>query len=243
MSNFQAEFLSVGRTHAGTVRAHNEDSLIERGDAGLWAVSDGMGGHMAGDVASAVVIQWLGRAQRQNGTPFIDVVKDAIASANEELHRKGTSVSTAKTMGATVTVLGAEGSRFFCLWAGDSRLYRLREGTLTRLTRDHRYIQDLLDTGILLESDAETHPKRNVITRAVGIDAEVKLDTCEGEIRSGDVFLLATDGVTGVCKDRELAEILGKAGLKEAADQIVALCLKRGAPDNLSLVLVRRAAH
>jgi serine/threonine protein phosphatase PrpC len=242
MHDLRAEFQSVGRTHAGAVRAHNEDSLVERDDLGLWAVSDGMGGHTAGDVASALVVEWLGRVRRGNGTPFIETVRGAIADANRELYRRGSSISAATTMGATVTVLGTEGPRFFCLWAGDSRLYRMREGNFIRLTRDHRYIQDLLDSGILRESDAETHPKRSVITRAVGIDADVKLDTTEGDMRPGDVFLLATDGVTGVCKDAELAEILGSAGLEQAADKIVALCLKRGAPDNLSLILVKRLA-
>jgi serine/threonine protein phosphatase PrpC len=242
MQNLLAEFQSVGRTHAGTVRSHNEDSLVERSDVGLWAVSDGMGGHRSGDVASALVIDWLGRVQRPVGKPFMDAVKNAIAEANRELYRQGSQVSASSTMGATVTVLGAEGGRFFCLWAGDSRLYRMRDGQLLRLTRDHRYIQDLLDSGILQESDAENHPKRSVITRAIGIDADVKLDSAEGDMRVGDVFVLATDGVTGVCKDSELAGILSKDGLDTAADRIVTLCLERGAPDNLSLILVKRTA-
>jgi serine/threonine protein phosphatase Stp1 len=243
MHDLGTEFQSVGRTHAGAVRAHNEDALIERGDIGLWAVSDGMGGHAAGDVASALVVESLGRVQRRNGSPFIETVKGAIEDANLELHRKGASVSSAHTMGATVTVLASEGPRFFCLWAGDSRLYRMRDGQFLRLTRDHRYIQDLIDSGMLRESDAETHPKRSVITRAVGIDADIKLDVCEGDMRPGDIFLLVTDGVTCVCKDSELAEILGNSGLGEAADRIVALCLSRGAPDNLSLILLRREAR
>ena len=242
MQDIRADFQSVGRTHPGAVRPHNEDALIERSEIGLWAVSDGMGGHLAGDVASALVIEQLRKVTRQAGGQFIDAVRGAIGAANRELYEKGSLVSAATTMGATVVALGSEDGRFFCLWAGDSRAYRLRNGEFVRITRDHRYIQDLLDSGVLKESEAETHPRRNVITRAVGIESDVKLDVAEGEVQAGDLFLLASDGVTGVCKDAELAEILKTPDLNAAADKIVALCLDRGAPDNLSLILVKRQA-
>ena len=226
MHKLKAEFQSVGRTHPGSVRAYNEDALLERADLGLWAVSDGMGGHAAGDVASALIVERMQAVGIRPGENFIASVRTALSEANAELYRRGAALSAKTTMGATVVVLGAFDMRFFCLWAGDSRLYRFRKGKLSRITRDHRYIQDLLDSGILQESEAEHHPRRSVITRAVGIDAELKLDLSEG-----------------VCKDDELAEILGSTSLDDAADKIVALCLERGAPDNLSLILVRSAAR
>lgn len=240
MHNLKAEFQSVGRTHAGKVRACNEDSLVERADLGLWAVSDGMGGHRAGDVASALVVEEISRVDRVRPGRLSERVRKAILDANSELYRRGSLVSEDATMGATVTVLGTENSKFFCLWAGDSRLYRFRDGKLARLTRDHRYIQDLLDSGILQESEAENHPRRSVITRAVGIDPDLKLDSLEGDILQGDVFMLATDGVTGVVRDDELAGILGGTNLDAAADRIVSLCLQRGAPDNLTLIIVKK---
>ena len=141
-------------------------------------------------------------------------------------------------MGATVTVLGVDAKNFFCLWAGDSRLYRFRGDRLTQLTRDHRYVQALIDSGLLDEAEAENHPRRSVITRAVGVDLELQLDHCEGLIEADDVFLLMTDGVSGVCKDREIAVILSRYTLEDAADRIVEHCLQRGAPDNLSLILI-----
>jgi serine/threonine protein phosphatase PrpC len=147
-------------------------------------------------------------------------------------------VSPDHTMGATDTVLGAVAKNFFCLWAGDSRLYLFRGGRLTQLTRDHRYVQALIDSGLLDEAAAETHPRRSVITRAVGVEADLKLDLYEGKIEPGDVFLLVTDGVSGVCNNDEIADMLSGRGLEEAADRIVERCLQRGAPDNLSLVLV-----
>jgi serine/threonine protein phosphatase Stp1 len=141
-----------------------------------------------------------------------------------------------------VTVLGIENGRYVCLWAGDSRLYLYRGGALMQVTRDHRYIQDLLDSGMLNELEAQHHPRRSVITRAIGVDATLKLDRRDGAVELGDTFLLATDGVTAVCKDAELAEIVATLDLAEAADEIVGLCLERGAPDNLSLVLVKATA-
>ena len=239
MHDGKMSFQSVARTHPGAVRPCNEDAVLQRAEAGIWAVSDGMGGHAAGDVASTLVIDSL-KELTPTGDNFTspDAVRDTLTRANGELYARGSSVSPDQTMGATVTVLGVDAKNFFCLWAGDSRLYRFRGGRLTQLTRDHRYIQALIDSGLLDEEEAANHPRRSVITRAVGVDADLKLDLCEGGIEPGDVFLLMTDGVSGVCKDDEIADILSRHGLEEAADRIVERCLQHGAPDNLSLVLV-----
>jgi serine/threonine protein phosphatase PrpC len=235
-------FRSVARTHPGAVRPCNEDAVLERGEAGLWAVSDGMGGHAAGDVASALVVNFLkGLAPTGKGSTSADSVRDTLVYANNDLYTRGTSVSPDQTMGATVTVLGLDGKNFFCLWAGDSRLYRFRNWELTQLTRDHRYVQALIDSGVITEMEAANHPRRNVITRAVGVDPELRLDRLEGTVEAGDVFLLVTDGVSGACTDAEIADILRRNSLDAAADMIVERCLKHGAPDNLSLVLVAAA--
>jgi serine/threonine-protein phosphatase Stp1 len=228
-------FRSVSRTHTGLVRSHNEDALVERSDVGLWAVSDGMGGHTAGDVASGLVVAALGRLAHEHLTP--DGVRAALQEVNDDLLARSQGKQD-RTMGATVTVLGSNGSDFFCLWAGDSRLYRLRGGKLTQLTRDHRFIQDLLDSGRITEAEARTHPRRNVITRAVGVAKDLRLDDCNGPIESGDVFLLVTDGVTGSCTDEEIVTALSGKSLDAAADDIVQRCLDQGAPDNLTLLLI-----
>ncbi len=238
MHDGMTKFHSVARTHAGNVRSHNEDALIERGDIGLWAVSDGMGGHAKGDVASALVVTALRNLATPRATP--GAVREVLKKANTELFRQGSS-SPDRTMGATVTVLGADDKHFFCLWAGDSRLYLLRNAKLAQLTRDHRYIQHLLDSGMLTEEQARQHPRRSVITRAVGVDRELKLDAGEGAVEPGDVFLLVTDGVTGVCTDAEIAAAFSTKTLDDGADEIVRLCLQRGAPDNLTLLAVQCA--
>jgi serine/threonine-protein phosphatase Stp1 len=242
MEAVQRAFVSVSRTHIGLVRPTNEDALAERHDIGLWAVSDGMGGGAAGDVASALVVDSLMRLACTERDPVL-AVRQALAGANAEIYRRGGLHSPPAAMGATVAVLGAELTRFFCLWAGDSRLYRFRTGIMSRITRDHRYIQPLVDAGILDEEAAEKHPCRNIITRAVGINEEVELDYIQGKIEPGDLFLLTTDGVTAVCRDHELSAIFSTFNLEDAADRIVSICLERGAPDNLSLVLIERKAR
>ncbi len=240
MRQSKLEFHSIGRTHVGKVRSLNEDSLVGRDDVKVWAVSDGMGGHTAGDVASGLVTNAIRTLSPPwSGGSLAASLRETLYRANDELFRRGASSSRNSTMGATVAVLGIEENAYFCLWAGDSRLYLYRDGALTQLTRDHRYVQELLDSGVLNELEAQHHPRRSVITRAVGVDATLKLDSCNGRIAPGDIFLLATDGVTAVCKDPELAEIVSSRELQDSADEIVRLCLERGAPDNLSLVLVK----
>jgi serine/threonine-protein phosphatase Stp1 len=231
-------FRSVSRTHTGLVRSHNEDALIERSDVGLWAVSDGMGGHSAGDVASGLVVGALRQLAKDRVSP--DGIREALEAVNDDLLARS-SGSQDRTMGATVTVLGFNGASFYCLWAGDSRLYRLRDGKLTQLTRDHRFIQDLLDSGRITEAEARKHPRRNVITRAVGVAKALELDGCDGPIESGDMFLLVTDGVTGTCSDDEILSALSGKPFDAAADEIVRRCLDHGAPDNLTLLLIGTA--
>ena len=235
MHDGKMTFRSVSRTHTGLVRSHNEDSLVERSDVGLWAVSDGMGGHAAGDVASGLVVAALSQLPRDRLSP--DGVREALDGVNDDLLARSSGAQD-RTMGATVTVMGSNGSSYFCLWAGDSRLYRLRKGKLTQLTRDHRFIQDLLDSGRITEAEARIHPRRNVITRAVGVAKELELEGCDGTIEPGDVFLLVTDGVTGACTDEEILTALTGKSLDEAADDIVGRCLDHGAPDNLTLLLI-----
>jgi serine/threonine-protein phosphatase Stp1 len=235
---------SAARTHAGCVRILNEDAVLERSDIGLWAVSDGMGGHLAGDIASALVVDTLERMPRPKGEiSLAGSVHGALVRANDRLYRRGAAYGENSTMGATVAVLGIEEGRYFCLWAGDSRLYRFRGGRLTQLTRDHRYVQELLDSGTLDERSAKAHALRNVLTRAVGTDPEIRLDRRDGAIAPGDIFLLTTDGVTTVCEDQQITEILSAGGRDRAADEILACGLRCGAPDNLSLVLVEVQAN
>lgn len=234
---------SAGRTHEGCVRRLNEDSFIEAPQLGLWAVADGMGGHEAGEVASRKVVEALAALPAPaSGFGFVRDVSEALQSANGELIAFAAE-RYADVVGSTVVALLAVDGHYACLWAGDSRGYLFRGGALSRLTRDHSLVQELVDKGALTPDEARTSRRGNVITRAVGVDAALELEMAQGPMRLGDVFLLCSDGLTGVLEDGEIAALLARvADLETCAERLVEAALERGAPDNVTAVLVRAEA-
>jgi serine/threonine-protein phosphatase Stp1 len=141
-------------------------------------------------------------------------------------------------MGATVALLWIMENRFCCLWAGDSRIYRLRGMQLERLTRDHRYVEDLLELGLVKAEDLERHPHRNVVTRAIGSELRLDLASSEGIIDAHDIFLLVTDGVSNLCDDEEVRCVLVGNAPARSVDDLFTICIARGAPDNMTAVLI-----
>jgi serine/threonine-protein phosphatase Stp1 len=231
---------SVARTHVGCRRKINEDALLARADLRLWAVADGMGGHDAGEVASALVIDTLAALPPGLGLAARgDAVAKAIQDANARLIAMGRDGPQQRTIGSTVVALIAEGGGFACLWAGDSRAYLARASALSQLTHDHSLVQELVDAGELAPADANAHPNANVITRAVGANGTLQIDRIEGDIRPGDVFLIASDGLTRLASEAELLTSLQMPDLAAAADGLIETCLARGAPDNVTLIIVR----
>jgi serine/threonine protein phosphatase PrpC len=234
------DFECVSRTDVGLRRKVNEDSLLVRTDRGLWAVADGMGGHEAGDVASAKVTDALRRLPIVYGLD--DLVASAVAAlqgVNRELIALAGAGSGQRTIGSTVVGMAIADGQFRCFWAGDSRAYRVRGARIDQLTRDHSLVQDLVDAGMLDPREAEHHPNANVITRAVGVVEELKVDVVSGDARPGDQFLLASDGLTRLVDDDELAGELTTRRPEEAVDRLVDMVLARGAPDNVSLIIVK----
>jgi len=227
-------FLSVVRTHVGCRRRLNEDAVLASPQRRLWAVADGMGGHEAGEVASAMVVEAL--SQCPDGA---EAALAALTEVNARLIEMGRTGGDSRTIGSTVVGITANSSRFTCFWAGDSRAYRLRDGTLTRLTRDHSLVQELVDGGMISEEEAEIHPNANIITRAVGVHDELQVDTIAGGVRSGDLFLLASDGLTRLVGDQELSAELRGGDIEMSAERLLQLALDREAPDNVSLILLR----
>ena len=233
-------FETVARTHVGCRRKVNEDAILARPELRLWAVADGMGGHHAGDVASARVIEAL--AQGAHGGDIqarTSDVRQQLEATNAQLRALANVGPEPKTIGSTVVAMVVEAGAFACLWAGDSRIYLLRERALTQLTRDHSLVQELVDLGEIDPADARTHPNGNVITRAVGADDRLEVDVVTGDVRPGDAFLLASDGLTRLLTDDELLGGLRVDRLESAADHLLETCLARGAPDNVSFVIVR----
>lgn len=215
---------------------------MTRSERGLWAVADGMGGHEAGDVASSKIAEALQHLPIvYDVDELVDTATSALLKVNHELIVLARGDGTPRTIGSTVVSLAIAGAEFRCFWAGDSRAYRLRDGNLVQLSRDHSLVQELVNAGMLRPDEAQDHPQANVVTRAVGVSEDLKLEITSGDARSGDVFLLASDGLTRVVSDDELAAELSAGALDEVADRLIELVLRRGAPDNVSLILVRNS--
>jgi serine/threonine protein phosphatase Stp1 len=232
-------FECVSRTDVGLKRKINEDSVMVRTEDGLWAVADGMGGHDAGEVASAMVAEALRNLPAAAAVDeLVDGAIEALGAVNLELMALARSNGSQRTIGTTVVGVAIGDGRFRCFWAGDSRAYWIRDGEIMRLSRDHSLVQDLVDAGMLKPEEAETHESSSVITRAVGVAETLNVDTVSGEAGPGDRFLLATDGLTRVVSDDELAAELARGSAEEAADTLIDMVLSRGAPDNVSLVIV-----
>ena len=231
-------FEQVERSHVGCRRKVNEDALLARQDLGLWAVADGVGGHTAGDLASALLVDKLGQAiAGPELATRKKAAKAAIEDANAALWQM--ACATARTIGSTIVTLAVGDDGYSCLWAGDSRAYLLRDGGLRQLTRDHSLVQQLVDSGDLEPEAAVNHPNANVITRAVGSAPKLELDSIEGDIRAGDQFLLASDGLTRLLHNDELMAAQDAQDLELLADHWVETALARGAPDNFTFVIVR----
>jgi len=226
-------------SHAGRVRSHNEDNLVVRPEYGLWAVADGMGGHQNGAMASATVAASLSAVgQAASAAELLDRLERSVVEANAELRRKIREHDGA-TMGATLAVLLAHGRHFACVWCGDSRVYLVRSGQITQVTRDHTEAQDMIERGLLTVEEARTWPRRHVITRAIGVHDRPELDIDHGELEGDDVFVLCSDGLTDHVRDEEILRATVTAGSQAACDALLSLTLERGATDNVTVIVVR----
>lgn len=230
-------FISHGLTHPGLVRQRNEDAFLDRPEAGLWAVADGMGGHEQGDYASGRIIGRLADfAPFADLEEYSDEVRRALSHVDVHLRARAKALGPQALIGSTVACLLVCGEEFAAVWAGDSRVYLLRDGALQRLSHDHSRVQELLDAGLLKPEEAALHPEVHVVTRAIGV-ARLHFGSRPGIIRAGDRFLLCTDGLTNVVADAEIASVLAATTPSEATRQLVDLVLARGAPDNVAVIV------
>lgn len=231
-------FVSEERTHVGCVRKLNEDRMLSRPEVGLWAVADGMGGHQAGDLASGMLVDALAGVELLgSGYAFLDEVQESVQRVNRTLVAHARLSRPGTVIGSTLVVLLAYEGHFACLWAGDSRAYLLRDERMEQITRDHSMVQELIDSGALNRADASSYGRSNVITRAVGVNDRLALDVTNGPILPGDIFLLCSDGLTGMIADAEIEMALKKEGVA-AVDRLLDVTLSRGAKDNVTIVAV-----
>ncbi|AFK55478.1 MULTISPECIES: PP2C family serine/threonine-protein phosphatase [Tistrella] len=228
---------SAGMTDAGRVRRHNEDAFLDRRDIGLWAVADGMGGHARGDRASGMIMERLDAIPvPASGAELLGDVRRALAEVHGELRAEGRALGDREMIGSTVVVLMIHGGRFVCLWAGDSRLYLLRDRQLWQITRDHSHVQELIDRGVITEDQARDHPAANIITRAVGAFGDLALEMEAAAVLPGDRFLLCTDGIARCVGDGEIADVIANFPAPRAVQTLKTLALSRNAPDNIAAV-------
>ena len=232
-------WVSAARTDVGKVRKLNEDAFLELPDNGIWSVADGMGGHHAGDYASTQVVETLSEVAA--GDSIGAVAGEVVArleAVNERLYHEGQARKSI-IIGCTVVALLGLGRHAAVIWAGDSRAYRLREGSLEQLTRDHSRIQALIERGVISAREAESHPEANVITRAVGVAERIELDTEVLQVKDGDTFLLCSDGLSRFVTDDEFLEVLNQSDCERACEELLRRALASSARDNITVIVAR----
>ncbi|HEY1774531.1 MAG TPA: Stp1/IreP family PP2C-type Ser/Thr phosphatase [Solirubrobacteraceae bacterium] len=229
----------VARTDTGHQRATNEDSYLER--APLFVVADGMGGAQAGEVASQLAIgHFAGGLPGEESEGSERRLTRAVLAANAEIHALSEADPRRAGMGTTLTAAYVGRGQVSFAHVGDSRAYRLRDGELERITEDHSLVEELLRQGRLTEEEAEEHPQRSIITRALGPEPEVEVDTFTVAARDGDVYLICSDGLTSMVAESAVAEIMREApDIVSTAERLVAAALEAGGRDNITVVLFR----
>jgi protein phosphatase len=227
----------AGRTDVGRQWTANEDSLVVQPP--LFAVADGMGGAKAGEVASAVAVEAVESA-RDSGEPVEAQLAGMVRDANRRIYQLAVADESRRGMGTTLTVAKVHDGEISLAHVGDSRAYRLRDGELQQLTRDHSLVAELERSGQITAEAAEHHPQRSIITRALGPEPDVEVDTYTLAGREGDVFLICSDGLTSMISDDEVGSILRSAStLDEAADALVRAANQSGGKDNITVILFR----
>ena len=222
-------------TDVGRVRDHNEDNLISMPEQGVWLVADGMGGYEAGEVASTIVVEDLPELLEQ-GLELSEV----LAITHRNIHKAVEQGRGEAGMGSTAVLLRIDGNSYEIAWVGDSRAYLWDGSSLMQLTRDHSFVQQLLDSGAITEEEAQDHPQRNVISQALGADmVEVRVDAVKGKLAKGDKILLCSDGLTSELTDGEIAVMF----TRNESCEIISKCLvdaanKSGGSDNITLIIV-----
>ena len=228
------------RTDIGKLRKQNEDAAWFDESRAVFAVADGMGGHLAGEVASRMAIEAVQRMAKDNDVPGIAALRDAVAGAHETILTHAQSHIECAGMGTTLSVLWLSRNYAYIAHVGDSRIYRLRAGSLSQITQDHSLVEELVRAGLITREQARTHPRRNIITRALGTHGENEPDLLVTDVQDGDLFLLCTDGLTGMVTDAQIERILLESDMEAAADALLAAALDAGGRDNVTLILCER---
>lgn len=242
-------------TDTGRVRSNNEDAIGADDDLGLLVLADGMGGYKAGEVASGMTVasvidtvrnQLPGLPDMQHAgdathSPHAALLREAVETAHTSVYHVSRSQKQCEGMGTTAVVLLFRDDCIAVASVGDSRLYRVREGTMEQVTRDHSLVQELIDRGFYSADEAQTKVARNIVTRALGIEAEIEVDVIEEPTQSGDVYLLCSDGLSDLLSDDAIALTLNRfaANLDHAVEELIRQANEAGGKDNISVIAAR----
>lgn len=232
----------AGLTDVGCVRTNNEDAISWSEEHGWALLADGMGGHQAGEVASQMAIEVLsehlnncGMGERSEAA-----LAEAVLDANNRIFERAQGDITKQGMGTTIVALCVNNNHIIAANVGDSRLYKFSEGQLQQLSTDHSLVQEMVDMGVMTPEEALTSTQRNIITRALGLGNEIKVDTWGWPIQEGELFLMCSDGITDVMLDGDIEAVIQQTQeWQEIPTQLVAQAKDKGGPDNISVVLMR----
>lgn len=238
-----------GLTDEGLVREHNEDCISWFPESGLAILADGMGGHNAGEVASELAVASISAALDEVLSPdvkdvcdmdFKEVVHEAVVFANDEINKHAKIHPECAGMGTTIVMTLFHNNSVILASVGDSRIYRFRKGELKQVTTDHSLVQEMIDNGYMSEEEAINSTNRNLITRALGIAEEVKVDVAQDDFEKDDIYLLCSDGLSDMITDDIIFSVLVKSrnDLKRASEELVSLAKEHGGHDNVSVILV-----
>jgi serine/threonine protein phosphatase PrpC len=249
------EVKAEGLTHVGRQRQHNEDAFLVEKEAGLFLVADGMGGHAAGEIASRIAVdsitEFILHTKEDDGTwphaydehfsRTTNRLMAAVRMANTRVLEAMRKDARLRGMGTTVVACLAEADTISVAHVGDSRAYMIRDNALSRITNDHSWVFEQVQAGMLSEAEAEKHPLRNVITRALGGALQVTPDASEIATKPGDVFLLCSDGLTGMVPETEILRLVTSSNgdMAKACQQLIDAANERGGLDNVTAVLVK----
>jgi serine/threonine protein phosphatase Stp1 len=230
---------SYGITDVGKARKHNEDSMLDRAEIGLWVVADGMGGHAKGDVASQMIVEAMKKVHEGvKLESYIDDIEERLLDVNQRLVNKARESEKKTTIGSTVVLMLAYEKYCVYAWAGDSRLYRLRNKELRQMTIDHSQVEVYVEQGLISREEAAVHPHGNMITRAVGAADVLYLDMDIQELQSGDRYLLCSDGLTKHTNDIEFEDMLQNGTPEQTCKALIEQTLDRGAGDNVTAIII-----
>lgn len=227
--------IGFGRTETGCIRATNEDAVLLQPRSNVWAIADGMGGYGNGEVASGSVVRELEQAD-WSGDPST-TIRTALTSANRTIEQKAQALGV-RRMGSTVAVVAIRSGLATIGWVGDSRVYLVRQGQLVQLTRDHSWVEEMIDRGEISAKDAGLHPDRNILTRAVGAQSDLDVDLVEIELVPKDRLLLCSDGLHTCISEEDMLPLMVEQTGKTAVDNLTEAALLAGAPDNVSTILI-----